>query len=39
MRAITNDNSVNYVNKDDHPHRDQAPPISNTRRQKTSRRE
>ena len=34
MRRITNGNSVSYVNKDDHSHRDQAPPISNTRKQK-----
>ena len=32
MREITNDNS--YVNEDDHSHRNQAPPISNTRKQK-----
>ena len=35
MQEITNDNSVGYVNKDDHSHRDQAPPISNRRKQKT----
>ena len=34
MREITNDNCVSYVNKNDHSHRDQAPPISNTRKQK-----
>ena len=34
MREITNDNSVSYVNKDDHSHRDQTSPISNTRKQK-----
>ena len=34
MREITNDNSVSYVSEDDHSHRDQAPPISNTRTQK-----
>ena len=32
MREITNDNR--YVNKDDDSHRDQAPPISNARKQK-----
>ena len=37
MREITNYNSVSYVNKDDHSHRDQSPSISNTRKQKTSR--
>ena len=34
MPEKTNDNSVSYVNKDDHSCRDQAPPISNTRKQK-----
>ena len=34
MREITNDISVSYVNKDDHSHRDQTSPISNTRKQK-----
>ena len=34
MRKITNGNSVSYVNKDDDSHRDQAPPISNARKQK-----
>ena len=34
MREKTNDNSVSYVNQDDHSHRDQTPPISNTRKQK-----
>ena len=34
MQEITNDNSVGYVNKDDHLHRDQTPPISNTRKRK-----
>ena len=38
MQEITNDNSVGYVNKDDHSHRDQAPPTSNTRKQKPSRK-
>ena len=33
MREITDDNSVSYVNKDDHSQRDHAPPISNTRKQ------
>ena len=32
MREITNDNTVSYVNKHDHSHRDQTPPISNTRK-------
>ena len=34
MREKTNDNSVSYVNKDDQSHSDQAPSISNTRKQK-----
>ena len=34
MQEITNDNSVSYVNKDDHSHRYQTPPISNTRKRK-----
>ena len=34
MREINNDNTVSYVNKDDHSHRDQAPPISKTGKQK-----
>ena len=34
MREISNDNSVSYVNKDDHSHRDKIPSNSNTRKQK-----
>ena len=34
MRETTNDNSVSYVNKDDHWRRDQSPSISNTRKEK-----
>ena len=34
MREVTNDNGVSYVNKEGHSHRDQAPPVSNTRKQK-----
>ena len=38
MREKTNDNSVSYVNEDYPSHRDQAPPISNTRKQKKTSR-
>ena len=34
MQEITNDNSVGYVNKDNHSRRDQAPSFSNLRKQK-----
>ena len=34
MREITNVNCVSYLNKDEHSHGDQAPPISNMRKQK-----
>ena len=34
MREISNDNSVSYVNKDDHSYGDQAPSFSNMRKQR-----